>query len=582
MKNQKSRKPSPSCSPKAPLEEYFSPYRERIVGQDWHFQGVEGRQKLVYADWTASGRLYQPIENTLSQKVGPLVANTHTESNVSGSSMTMAYHEARQIIKDHVNAKKEDILISAGSGMTALINKLQRILGLRVPEKYENFGGKTEIILDDQRPPVVFNLERILGLCVPEKYENFGGKTEVIPGDQRPPVVFVSHMEHHSNQTSWQETIADLVVLPPDEKGLVSPAVLEEMLEQYKDRPLKIGSFTACSNVSGIITPYHKLAQVMHKHGGYCIVDFAASAPYVNMNMHPEHLMNGHLDALLFSPHKFLGGPGSSGVLVINKNWYTNSIPDHPGGGTVDWTNPWGGHGYCQSAEVREDGGTPAFLQTMRAAMAIRLKEAMGTDKIQAREEELLGRVLPALRQISGLQIMDDRVPAEKRLGIISFHVKNVHYNSLVHLLNDKFGIQVRGGCSCAGTYGHFLFNIGQEQSKKITDQIDAGDSSEKPGWVRLSLHPTMTNQEADYIVGAIKSCISHYPKWSKNYTYIQDVNDFVHKNDNRDQIHECVQEWFDVTIDEVDSVSSDLKEDAALGKKKLLRGRLIQKLRQK
>jgi selenocysteine lyase/cysteine desulfurase len=345
-------------------------------------------------------------------------------------------------------------------------------------------------------------------------------------------------MEHHSNQTTWLETIADVVVLEPTESLFVNANNLIKELEKYKKRKIKIGSFTACSNVTGVCTNYHELATIMHENGGYCFVDFAASAPYMNINMHPENDTQ-HLDAIFFSPHKFLGGPGSSGVLIFNKNLYKNRIPDHPGGGTVTWTNPWGGHHYFDNIEVREDGGTPGFLQAIKASLAINLKEKMTVEKIRLRENELVKECYEKLSNISGLNLLAKDV--RYRLGVFSFYIENVHYNLVVKLLNDRFGIQVRGGCSCAGTYGHLLLEVTKEQSKKITNEIDCGNLSQKPGWVRLSLHPTMTDNELQYILKAIKSVIININNWMKDYDYSPVTNEFYHKEEAKYLINTSV-----------------------------------------
>ncbi|MCB0746547.1 MAG: aminotransferase class V-fold PLP-dependent enzyme, partial [Ignavibacteriae bacterium] len=328
------------------LENYFLQFRNNIVGIDQEFTSACGIKKIIYADWIASGRLYNPIEQKLLFRFAPFVGNTHSESSITGTLMTNSYHKAQIIIKKHVNASKDDVIISAGFGMTTVVNKLQRILGLKIPEKYRDCVSIQEV-------------------------------------DK--PVVFITHMEHHSNQTSWLETIADVEIVEPNEQGLINTENLEFLLNRYNNRKVKIGSFTAASNVTGIRTDYHKLAKIMHQHGGICFVDFAASAPYVNINMHPEDPLE-KLDAIFFSPHKFLGGPGTAGVVIFDKQLYKCKIPDHPGGGTVDWTNPWGEHKYINDIEAREDGGTPGFLQTIKTALCIRLKEQIGVENILQRE----------------------------------------------------------------------------------------------------------------------------------------------------------------------------------------------------
>jgi len=467
------------------LETYFEPFRRRILGVDQTFNTPHGERRIVYADWTASGRLYGPIERQLAERFGPFVGNTHSESSVTGTRMTQAYHKAHAIIKRHVHASSDDVILTTGSGMTGALVKFQRILGLKVPEQLAGFL--------------------------------------TLPGELR-PVVFVTHMEHHSNHTSWLETIADVECIEPDARGRVNLEHLRRLLDRYRDRLLKIGAFTTCSNVTGVHTPIGELARIMHEHGGYCLADYAASAPYVDIDMHPND-PDERLDALFFSPHKFLGGPGASGVLIFNSNLYHLEVPDQPGGGTVDWTNPWGGRKYVASIEEREDGGTPGFLQAIRAALAIRLKEQMGTPNIRRREEELRSAMFAGLRGIPQVRILADHI--EERLCIFSFYVEGLHYNLIVKLLNDRFGIQARGGCSCAGTYGHYLLHVDPVQSKHITDRIDHGDLSEKPGWVRISLHPTTTDVEVELIVDAVRQIVKHGTAWGQEYTYDSARNEF-------------------------------------------------------
>lgn len=484
------------------MEEYFKRYRDSIIGINQTFQSPYGEKKIVYADWIASGRLYRPIEEKITEQFGPFVGNTHTETCETGTLMTKAYHLAQKKIKEHVNAGPKDVIISAGSGMTAVINKFQRILGFRAMHKID--------------------------------------KLDALPEEDR-PVVFITHMEHHSNHTSWLETIADVVQLCPDKELLADPNQLIKELERFRNRKMKIGSFTACSNVTGIATPYHEMAAIMHKNGGLCFVDFAASAPYVNINMHPDDPLQA-LDAIFFSPHKFLGGPGSSGVLVFNSSIYNSSAPDNPGGGTVDWTNPWGEFKYVDDIEAREDGGTPGFLQTIRTALCIELKNSMGVEKIEMREKELVRMAFSELERISGLHILANNV--RDRLGIISFYIDHLHFNLAVKLLNDKFGIQVRGGCACAGTYGHFLLDVSHDQSNQITQRINFGDLSQKPGWIRLSLHPTMTNDELLFITDAIREVQKNHEIWGKDYSYNNKTNEFKHYKEPADKT-ELVSDWF-------------------------------------
>jgi len=470
------------------MEKYFEKFRRNIIGHNQEYISPYGKKRMIYADWVASGRLYRPIEKRITEEIGPFVANTHTETSETGTLMTKAYHTAHRLIKEHVNADKNDVIITAGFGMTTVINKFQRILGLK---KCQNQQFK---------------------IC-----DSRGKK----------PVVFITHMEHHSNHTAWFETYADVVQIHPDREMLVDLNDLETQLKKYRDRPTLFGSFTACSNVTGIETQYHEMAKLMHKYGGYCFIDFAASAPYVNIDMHPAD-PEARLDAVFFSPHKFLGGPGSSGVIVFNSSLYHHYSPDQPGGGTVWWTNPWGEFSYLDDIEAREDGGTPGFLQAMKAAMCIELKNEMGVENMKKREEELVAIAFSELRKIPNLHILADNI--ETRLGVFSYYIEDIHYNLFVRLLSDRFGVQVRGGCACAGTYGHYLLNVTYNQSKEITDKINSGDLSTKPGWIRLSLHPTMTTDDLYFTLDAIKKIGKNHKRWAEDYTYDKYTNEFTHK----------------------------------------------------
>jgi selenocysteine lyase/cysteine desulfurase len=466
---------------------YFASYKKNIIGNHQKYLSPYGKQEIIYADWIASGRLYKPIEDKISYSFGPYVANTHTETSETGTMMTHAYKAAQCIIKHHVNAAETDVFINTGYGMTAAVNKFQRILGLRSCGK-------------------IFHKN-----CIETREK---------------PVVFVTHMEHHSNHTSWYATAADVVVIPPGKDMRVDLNILEKYLKKYKNHKYKIGAFTACSNVTGISTPYHQMAKLMHEYGGLCFVDFAASAPYKSMNMHPEDPKE-KLDAIYFSPHKFLGGPGSGGVLIFDKSIYSCEIPDQPGGGTVDWTNPWGEYKFADDIETREDGGTPGFLQAIRTGLSIRLKEKMGTGKMEARENELKVLFFDGLSRIKGIHILAEEI--KERLPVFSFYHEKIHYNLFVKLLSDRFGIQTRGGCACAGTYGHYLLEVSQEKSQQITNLINHGDLSQKPGWVRVSLHPTNTDNEVRYILNAIEEVVKNYKKWEKDYRYDIRKNEFSH-----------------------------------------------------
>jgi len=485
------------------LEKYFDQFRKNIIGIDHTFQTPFGERTIIYADWIASGRLYAPIEKQMLDVMGPWVGNTHSETSETGILMTKAYQYSHQLIKKHCNAGPNDVIITAGSGMTTVINKFQRILGLKQYRKVTS----------------------AVSLRAEEK-----------------PIVFLTHMEHHSNQTSWYETDAEVVVIEPGPHLEIVPENLRKALEKYRDRPFKIGSFTACSNVTGVRTPVHQLAALMHEHGGVCFVDYAASAPYDAINMHPENPLE-KLDAILFSPHKFLGGPGSCGVLIFDSSMYHSEVPDQPGGGTVDWTNPWGGYKYVDDIEVREDGGTPGFLQSIKAALCFQLKEEMGIANIRKREEDLLDLAFRGLDTIPGLSILADNI--RDRLGVISFYIDGIHYNLMVRLLNDLCGFQVRGGCACAGTYGHLLLEVSYEKSREITDKINHGDLSEKPGWVRWSLHPTTTREEVTKMIDALRFIVEQIDDLKKQYVYDIHRNVFFHINEDPANYDNLIKDWF-------------------------------------
>jgi selenocysteine lyase/cysteine desulfurase len=468
------------------LETHFKKFRNNIIGIDHEFQSPFGIKKIIYADWIASGRLYRPIEVRLTEEIGPFVGNTHTEDNITGGTMTQLYNEAKKNIKKHVNASSEDVIITTGSGMTDALAKLQRMLGLKIP--YKSFQY------------LVANPNAIK------------------------PKVFITHMEHHSNQTSWLECFCEVIIIPSHPVNIVDIDYLRDYLKKDTSGALKIASITACSNVTGIETPYYQIADIMHDFGGFCFVDFACSAPYVRIDMHPNE--STYLDSITYSPHKFLGGVGTPGVLIFNKKLYDiNQTPDHPGGGTVKWTNPWNEFAYVDDIEEREDGGTPAFMQTIKASLAADLKNEMETEKIKVREKELLAFFFERFSSINSLHVLDGTI--KNRLGVLSFYVDGLHYNLGVKLLNDMYGIQVRGGCSCAGTYGHYLLNVSYDYSHSITNQIDGGNLSLKPGWIRLSVHPTMTDEEANYIADAIEEVCKNHKKYKDMYHYDLHSNHF-------------------------------------------------------
>ena len=493
------------------LENHFAGFAKHIIGNRQSFRSSFGDQEMLYADWTASGRAYQPIETFIQKEILPFAGNTHTTASHNGHLMSNAYDQAKKIIKEHVHADAGDALIFCGSGMTHAVNKLQRILGLRFPERLQDYVKVDMAVL--------------------------------FPEEDSKPVVFITHMEHHSNQTSWLVTIATVVIIPPGRAGNVDLAAFAKLLEQYRTRKNKIAAVTACSNVTGIQTPYRQIAQMIHAQGGYCFVDFACAAPHVQIDMHPPD-KEASLDAIYFSGHKFLGGPGTPGVLVFNKELYHNSVPDQPGGGTVFYSNPWKVHAYLPEIEEREDGGTPPFLGAIKLAMCVRLKEAMGINKMLEREREINAIIFERFSRIKNTEILAANY--KERLGVFSFIVPGMHHDLFVKILSDRFGVQARSGCSCAGTYGHYLLGVDKDRSLQILQALQNGDSLCKPGWIRLSIHPTMSNAIIHRMMDAVEQTVLHRAGWSKDYRYDPAAQAFVFASDKQPADPEPAS-WFTV-----------------------------------
>lgn len=496
-------------------ESHFLPFRNNIIGIDQYFPTPFGEKKMLYADWIASGRLYAPIEKTMLEKIFPFCGNTHTETSITGTMMTLAYHDAKEYIKKQVNANENDALIFSGTGMTDSINKLQRLLGLRIPD------------------------------MVASHIVDFKQKTKLEEKDR--PIVFVTHMEHHSNHTSWLETIADVEIIEPNEEGHVDLNYLADLIKKYQHRKLKVASVSAASNVTGIFSPYYQIAEMMHEVDGLCFVDFACSGPYVDIDMHPANSMQ-KLDVVFLSPHKFLGGPGTPGIMIMCADLCKNQVPDHAGGGTVRYTTPWKTHEYYDNIEEREDGGTPGFLQGIKAALAFKLKNEMGTENILAREEKIIETIFARLHKFDNLHILASNI--QHRVGAISFYIDDLHFNLGVKLLNDYFGIQVRGGCACAGTYGHYLLNIDKPTSDAILQEIKGGNLFARPGWIRLSIHPTMTDAEVNTIIDSIEYLAANFKQMGEDYEYVAHKNIFVHKNFNSNFEHDFIRNLFESHVE--------------------------------
>jgi selenocysteine lyase/cysteine desulfurase len=457
----------------APASALVARIRESIIGDDQVMPGPYGPRRVTYADYTASGRSLRFIEEFIADEILPRYANTHTESSGTGLQTTRLREDSRRLIRDAVGGTADDVVLFCGSGSTAAIDKLIGVLGIRIPAELD------------------------------ARY----GLSQHIPADDR-PVVFIGPFEHHSNELPWRESIADVVRIPADQDGHIDVAVLAERLDEYADRPLKIGSFSAASNVTGIVTDTCAVSDLLHAHGALSFWDFAAAGPYVDIDMHPScaaHPLAGK-DAIFLSPHKFVGGPGTPGVLVAARRLFTNAVPVVPGGGTVTYVNAEE-HRYLAEPEHREEGGTPAIIESIRAGLVFGLKQAVGAEVIRANEERLLRRAVAAWSEIPEIEILGN-LDAE-RLSIVSFVVrrpggKYLHHNFVVALLNDLFGIQSRGGCSCAGPYGHALLGIDLTESHRYEREVAGGCEGIKPGWVRVNFNYFVSDAVVDYIIEAV------------------------------------------------------------------------------
>lgn len=448
--------------------------REGVIGDDQMMLGPFGARRVTYADYTASGRALGFLEDFIRYEVLPRYANTHTESSGTGLQTTRLREDARSIIRDAVGGDEDTVVIFAGSGCTGAIDKLIGVLGLRIP-----------CALEDR-----YSL------------------SDAIPAEER-PVVFIGPYEHHSNELPWRESIADVVPIHADGDGHIDLAHLERELVRYARRPLRIGTFSAASNVTGILSATSEISALLHRHGALSFWDFAAAGPYVDIDMYDgvDQDPLAYKDAVFLSPHKFIGGPSTPGVLVVRRELLTNRVPDVPGGGTVAFVN-FDDHRYLADPAQREEGGTPAIVESIRAGLVFQLKRAVGIDVIRAHEEHYLRRALDRWKDEPAIEILGN-LDAE-RLSIVSFVVRApsgryLHHNFVVALLNDLFGIQARGGCSCAGPYGHTLLDIDVERSHEFEREITHGCEGIKPGWVRVNFNYFISERVFDYVVEAVR-----------------------------------------------------------------------------
>lgn len=462
--------------------------RDAVIGSREIVKGPFGLRPVVYADYTASGRALDFIEDYIRDAVLPLYANTHTESSGTGLQTTRFREDSRAIIRDCMGANDEEhVVLFAGSGSTGAIDRMIGCLGLRIPSELEDRHALSDHIPEEERP-----------------------------------VVFIGPFEHHSNEIPWRESIADVVVIREDGDGHIDLDLLREELERYAGRPLRIGSFSAASNVTGIISDTAAISTLLHEHGALAFWDFAAAAPYVEIEMGSK--AEGDLaykDAVFVSPHKMIGGPGTPGVLLARRELFSNRVPDVPGGGTVWYVNPES-HNYLDDIEHREEGGTPAIVESIRAGLVFQLKDAVGVDAIRDLEEAFIREAIERWSATPNIEILGN--PASHRLSIVSFVLRHgdhhLHHNFVVAVLSDLFGIQSRGGCSCAGPYGHRLLGIDIERSHEIEREIGRGCEGIKPGWVRVNFNYFIDRHVFEYIIEAVRLVAEHGWRLLPLYTF--------------------------------------------------------------
>ena len=462
--------------------------RENLIGERDAIKTTFGEKPLIYMDYTASGRSLKFVEDFIQDKVLPSYANTHSESSYTGKQMTLLRDQARQQVRESVNASEDHRVIFCGSGASAAIAKVIGVLGLSIPSALE------------------------------DKY-NFG---QQIPDNER-TVVFLGPYEHHSNDLQWRESTAKVVRIGLNRDGQIDVVQLKEELQLHADWTQKIGTFSAASNVTGIKSDVSGITTLLHDHDALAFWDYAAAAPYVGID-----IKTSGVDAIFLSPHKLVGGPGTPGILVADKKIFHNRVPVIPSGGTVDFVSRTT-KSYLASIESREEGGTPAIVESIRAGLVFKLQQEVGTKLIEEKESAFINRAIETWRHNPSINILGDLEAS--RLAIVSFCIthegENLHYGLVVAMLNDIFGIQARGGCSCAGPYGHELLGIDEAASQLLFADVEAGNFLNRPGWARLNFNYFIDEETFEYTVRAVELIADHGHKLAPCYEYNEATGTF-------------------------------------------------------
>ncbi|MFC1851181.1 aminotransferase class V-fold PLP-dependent enzyme [candidate division CSSED10-310 bacterium] len=490
--------------------------RKNIVGRYFSFETPYGTRLMTYVDYTASGRPLRFIETYLL-RLQQSYANTHTEDDVTGRNMTFLLHKATDMIRQELNAGSDCVIIPAGTGATGAIEKLMHILGIYCPPA---------------------TIQRLFKLCDDEDSRTLAQQL-IAQIKQKCPVVFIGPYEHHSNDLPWRESLCEVVTIKLTEDDRIDLNDLHVKLSDpaYQNR-LKIGSFSATSNVTGTLTPVYEVARILHNHNALACFDFAASAPYVEINMNRDE--ESYFDAVFFSPHKFLGGPGSCGILVLRQEHYPSSCsPTFAGGGTVDYVSSFA-YDFSADVETRESPGTPGVFQIFRAALCLEVKSLIGLDVIHTQEQAFIDQAMERFQNNSSMEVLGTR-DCQRKLAIFSLLFKHkdryLHPKLVTCLLNDLFGIQSRAGCSCAGPYGHSLLKIDNSLSARYRSAIQAGYSSIKPGWVRVNFHYTLLESDFEFICQALEFVAEYGHLFIPEYVMDLETGMWLHRQ-NIENLH--------------------------------------------